>query len=137
MTKSRLALTAALIAPALAVPAIAQAQPKGSLPPTSGKLVSCHKTLWKVSGSLPVHTQFGTQKGKHPAKSLLNCANANAVATAGKKYYTKPPFHTGQKVKVKGVTYTFGRAFLPPGPTVVYGWAGGGAVIYLRNPTGA
>jgi hypothetical protein len=109
--------------------------------PAAGKLTTCHTTLFKVGGTLPVHTAFATQSHKHPAKSLLTCANANAVAKAGKRYYHTSPFGLGKKVTVGGVTYTMGKnatGMLGGKPTSgpVYGWSGGGVVIYLLNPSG-
>ena len=130
-----LAVTAAL---AGLTTATALAASSDSLP-AAGKLTTCHTTLFKVGGRLPVYTAFATQKHKHPAKALLSCSNANAVAKAGKRYYHTYPFGLGKKVHVDGVTYTMGRtATLDGGPTsgFIYGWAGDGVVIYLMNPTG-
>jgi hypothetical protein len=108
--------------------------------PVTGKATNCSGTLFKVSGRLPVHAAFAAAKGAHPAKALLSCANANAVAKAGKADYSAPPFKVGKTVKVKGVTYTLGRGTSVggmPASGPIYGWSGGGVVIYLINPTGA
>lgn len=77
----------------------------------------------------------------HPAKALRSCSNANAVAKAGKRYYRAYPFGLGKKVHVGRVTYTMGRntsGSLDGKPTSgpIYGWSGGGVVIYLLSPTG-
>jgi hypothetical protein len=107
--------------------------------PAAGKLTTCHPTLFKVGGRLPVHTAFAIQSKKHPAKALRTCRNANAVAKAGKRYYQSYPFGLGKKVHVKGITYTMGRTAMvdgKPASGLIYGWSGGGVVIYLMNPTG-
>lgn len=107
--------------------------------PKAGKVTTCHTTLFKLGGRLAVHTAFAAQSGKHPAKALLSCANANAVAKAGKRYYHTSPFGLGKKVHVGGVTYTMGDTTSvggKPASGPVYGWSGGGVVIYLLNPSG-
>ena len=119
----------------------ALAAPSHNLPAAGNKLTTCHTTLFKVAGRLPVNTAFATQKHKHPAKALLSCSNANAVAKAGKRDYQTFPFGLGKKVRVAGVTYTMGRdatGTLGGMPTSgpIYGWSGGGVLIYLLNPTG-
>lgn len=131
-----LAATAALAGVGTAT-AVA-ASPSHALP-AAGKLTTCHTTLFKVGGRLPVHTAFATQSHKHPAKALLSCANANAVAKAGRSDYKTYPFGLGKKVHVNGVTYTMGRTATVggmPASGFIYGWAGGGVVVYLMNPTG-
>lgn len=82
------------------------------------------------------------------ATAALAGATAATAATAshnlpnsGKKYYQTYPFGLGKKVTVSGITYTMGRdgnGMLGGKPTsgVIYGWADGGVVIYLINPTG-
>jgi hypothetical protein len=108
--------------------------------PMTGKVTVCSGTLFKVSGRLPVHTAFAAAKGAHPAKALLTCANADAVARAGKSDYSTPPFKAGKTVVVKGVTYTLGSGTSVggvPASGPVYGWVGQGVVIFLINPTGA
>ena len=109
--------------------------------PATGKLTTCHTTLYKLGGRLEVHTAFATQKHKHPPKALLSCRNANAVGKAGKRYYQSDPVGLGKKVHVGGVTYTMGRnatgsvgGMPTSGP--VYGWSGDGVVIFLLNPSG-
>jgi len=136
-TLGALAMTAALAAATTAT-AVA-ASPAHSLPAAGKKLTTCHTTLFKVGGRLPVHTAFATQTHKHPAKALLSCSNADAVAKAGKADYHAYPFGLGKKVHVNGVTYTMGRTANiggQPSSGPIYGWAGGGVVIYLLNPTG-
>lgn len=133
---------AAAVVPIAAVCALAAPAVAGSanrLPAISGKLTRCHKKLFKVGGVLPVSTAFAVQTGKHPAKGLLGCTNADKVALAGKKYYSKSPFGLGKKIKVGGVTYKLGDAVSLKGMPLsgpLYGWAGGGVVIFLENPTG-
>ncbi len=111
------------------------------LPATHGKITVCHKTLFKVGGRLPVRVDIAAQKGKHPGKALLSCANAQSVAVKGERYYHKYPFGLGKKVKVGKATYMMGVAAMAafdgkPLSGPLYGWTGGGVVIYLINPTG-
>ena len=138
--RGRSAARALAVTAALAALTTATAQAAGSHRlPSAGKLITCHTTLFKVGGRLPVHTGFATQKHKHPSKALLSCSNANAVAKTGKRFYQTSPFGVGKKVHVGGVTYTMGVAVTLDGmPTSgpIYGWSGGGVVIYLMNPTG-
>lgn len=129
--------SALLVASATAI----AAAPRTSLPAVSGKLTECHKTLYELNGHLAVHAAYGTQKAKHPAKSLLSCKNANAVVLAGKRYYSTPPFGVGKHITVGRVNYTLGKWDKPyyagralSGP--LYGWFGAGAVIVLENPSG-
>jgi hypothetical protein len=138
MTRGGTLATVAVAAGLSAATAVAAAP--AMLPASAGKVHACHTTLFKISGRLPVHTEFATRKGAHPAKSMLSCSHSNAVATAGKRFYDKPPFHTGRKVTVKGVTYTLGFTTSvggKPGSGPIYGWSGGGVIIYLINPSGA
>ncbi len=124
---------------ALAAPGVAKSSQ--ALPAPAGKLSQCHKVLLKVAGRLPVTTDYAAQKGRHPARALLSCLNADAVALAGKRYYRQYPFGVGKKIKVGKVTYTMGvlhSASLGGKPVSgpVYGWAGGGVDIFLMNPGG-
>ena len=111
------------------------------LPASETKLTECHKTLFKVAERLPVSVDYAAEKGKHPEQALLSCKNAEQVAVKGKSDYQTAPFGVGKKVKVGSVTYTMGEdssGSLGGKPTSgpIYGWAGGGIVIYLINPTG-
>jgi hypothetical protein len=138
-SRANLAILVVAAAALFAATGSALAKVEHRLPAGSGKLTTCHKKLFKVGGVLPVSTAFAVQKGKHPAKALLTCTSADKVAVAGKKYYSKSPFGVGKKIKVAGVTDTMGVATSLDGkPTSgpIYGWAGGGIVIDLMNPTG-
>ena len=66
-------------------------------------------------------------------------APSHNLSGAGKRDYQTFPFGLGKKVHVAGVTYTMGRdatGSLGGMPTSgpIYGWSGGGVVIYLLNP---
>lgn len=129
----------ALVLGGLAAPGLAKRSQ--TLPAPVGKLSRCHKVLFKVGGRLPVTTDYAAQRGGHPAKALLSCSNADAVALAGKRYYRQYPFGVGRKIKVGKVTYTMGvlrGASLGGRPLSgpVYGWGGGGVDIFLINPSG-
>jgi hypothetical protein len=142
MRRARVAggsLAAAVAVAGLSATAAIAVAPK-MLPASAGRIHTCHTTLYKVSGRLPVHTEFATRKGAPPAMTAFTCTDANAVARAGKRFYDKPPFHTGKKVKVAGVTYTLGFTTSvggKPASGPIYGWSGGGMIVYLINPTGA
>lgn len=106
-----------------------------ALPATSGALKRCSTTVYTL-GSLPVVTGYIAVKGAKPSHALLSCANANAVAKAGKRYYEKAPFVAGKKVTSGGVTYTLDHSIggrwgglALSGP--LYGWVGGGVEIPL------
>jgi hypothetical protein len=122
----RIVVGAAIAVAAIAAPALAT--PTSGLP-TSGKLASCKATVFDAFG-VPVTVQYGSEKGKHPAKSVLSCTNADAVAKAGKKAVLKADGKTGAKVTVGGVRYTLEKYFLG-GASDVYTWVGGGVAIYL------
>jgi hypothetical protein len=111
---------------AMAAPALAA--PSSGLP-TSGKLTSCKTKLFDAFG-VPVSAQYASEKGKHPAKSVLSCTNADAVARAGKQDVLKADGKTGAKVTVGGVRYTLEKYFLG-GASDTYTWVGGGVAIYL------
>jgi hypothetical protein len=105
--------------------------------PPSGKLTTCQKVVYKIGGSYRVSTAYAKEKGKHPAKSLLNCAHSNKVALKGKRYYSHYPFGVGKKIRVSGVTYTLDESYGAtydgkPLSGPIYGWVGGGVVIVLR-----
>jgi hypothetical protein len=130
----------AVVALSLSTATAVAASKTTKLPAKTGKIHRCHTVLYKVSGRLPVTTDFTAIKGAHPKQALFSCANADKVAKAGKRFYDKPPFHTGKKVTVDGVTYTMGSAVTlggQPSSGPIYGWTGGGVVIYMINPTGA
>jgi hypothetical protein len=97
--------------------------------PTSGKLTTCKTKVFDAFGA-PVTAQYGTEKGEHPAKSVLSCANADAVARAGKNDVLKADGKTGAKLTVGGVRYTLKKYELG-GSAAVYTWVGGGVVIDL------
>ena len=106
--------------------------------PPSGKLTTCHKVVYKIGGSYRVSAAYAHEKGKHPARSLLNCHRSNKVALQGKRYYSHYPFGVGKKIHVAGVTYTLDEshgATYDGKPTAgpIYGWVGGGVVIVLRT----
>jgi hypothetical protein len=119
-------VSAAIAVTAVAAPALAT--PTSGLP-TSGKLASCKAKVFDAFG-VPVTAQYGSEKGKHPAKSLLSCTNADAVAKAGKREVLTADGKTGAKVTVGGVRYTLEKYFLG-GASDVYTWVGGGIAIYL------
>jgi hypothetical protein len=122
----RAVVTAVIAAMTVAAPALA-ASTSGL--PTSGKLTSCKAKVFSAFG-VPVTVQYGSEKGKHPAKSVLSCTNADAVAKAGKRDVLKADGKTGAKVTVGGVRYTLEKYFLG-GASDVYTWVGGGVAIYL------
>jgi hypothetical protein len=122
----RVVVAAAIAATAVAAPALAASS---SGLPTSGKLVSCKAKVFDAFG-VPVTVQYGSEKGKHPAKSVLSCRNADAVAKAGKRDVLKADGKTGAKIKVGGASYTLEKYFLG-GASDVYTWVGGGVAIYL------
>jgi hypothetical protein len=122
----RMAVAAALAVAVVAAPALA-APPSGL--PTSGKLTSCKAKIFDAFG-VPVTAKYGTEKGKHPAKSLLSCTSVDAVAKAGKQAVLKADGKTGAKITVGGVRYTLEKYFLG-GASDVYTWVGGGVAIYL------
>jgi hypothetical protein len=123
---ARVVVAAAIGATAVAAPAMA-AELSGL--PTSGKLTSC-KTKVFVAFGVPVSTRYGTEKGKHPTKSVLSCTNADAVAKAGKQIVLKADGKTGAKITVGGVKYTLEKYFLG-GAAATFTWVGGGVAIAL------
>jgi hypothetical protein len=132
-------VAAAAVVAALSAATATAGAPK-MLPASAGRIHTCHTTLFKVSGRLPVHTEFARRKGAPTAMTAFTCTDANGVARKGKRFYDKPPFHTGKRVKVDGVTYTLGFATSvggKPASGPIYGWSGGGMIVYLINPTGA
>ena len=88
----------------------ALAAPSHNLPAAGNKLTTCHTTLFKVAGRLPVNTAFATQKHKHPAKALLSCSRrqrgrprpASATTRRSRSAWAR-------RSDVAGVTYTMGR----------------------------
>jgi len=109
------------------------------LPPVAAKKTSCPKQLYRVSGRYPLTVMVAAEKGRHPKASLLTCATADSIALAGKKYFSKPPFHTGAKIKVNGAVYTLGVGgpeILPGTSGPVYGWFGNGIEVLLIVPSG-
>jgi hypothetical protein len=122
----RVAVGAAILITAVAAPALAA--PTSGLP-TSGKLTSCKAKVFDAFG-VPVTVKYGSEKGKHPAKSVLSCTNADAVAKAGKQDVLKADGKTGAKVSVGGAKYTLEKYFLG-GASDVYTWVGAGVAIYL------
>jgi len=121
----RAAAAVAIGVTAMAAPALASA----SGLPSTGKLTTCKTKVFTAFG-VPVNTQYGKEKGKHPAQSLLSCTNANAVARAGKADVLKADGKTGAKLTHAGVRYTLQKYELG-GAAPVYTWVGGGVVIYL------
>ena len=93
-----------------------------------------------MSGQFPVTVIVAAEKGQHPRATLLTCSSADAIALAGRKHFLKPPFHTGEKIKVAGATYTMGlggREILPATSGPVYGWFGNGIeVTHTIIPSG-
>jgi hypothetical protein len=122
----RIVVAAVIATTAVAAPALAVST---SGLPTSGKLVSCKAKVFDAFG-VPVTVQYGSEKGKHPTKSVLSCTNADAVAKAGKRDVLKADGKTGAEIKVGSVRYTLGKYFLG-GASDVYTWVGGGVAIYL------
>jgi hypothetical protein len=94
----------------------------------------------KANGSYTVTVAVAAEKGQHPSATLLTCKNAYAIALAGKGYFLKPPFRTGETIEVAGATYTAavgGPHVWPPASGPVYGWFGDGIEVLLMIPSGA
>jgi hypothetical protein len=109
------------------------------LPAIAAKKTNCPKKLYKVSGKYPVTVIVAAEKGQHPSATLLTCRNGDAVALAGKKSFLKPPFKTGETIRLAGATYTMGVGgpeILPSASGPVYGWFGNGIEVLLIIPSG-
>jgi hypothetical protein len=130
----------ALAITAFAAPmALASRAADTPLPLIAVKKTTCPKKLFDVSGRYPVHVIVAAQKGQHPRAVMLTCANADAIALAGRKHFLKPPFETGEKIEVAGAAYTAGVGgpeIFPATSGPVYGWFGNGIDVLLMIPSG-